>query len=212
MFIMKYLHCVASFLLAGNALAAPVNTVITRDDSAAAIIAKIAPASASCSDTTECRTAEQAAPFLIAAMAKYQVTTPGEIAGALALMAFESDDFKYKHNISPGRPGQGTANMQMINFNIEYANSIPELATKVTDLGAVASDDQKNQLLALVEDDEYNFGSGPWFLTTKCANIRSQLATGTDAGFAAYMGCVGVSVTDDRNAYWVRAKQAFGLA
>jgi hypothetical protein len=144
-------------------------------------------------------------------MQKYGITSTAEIAGVLSLMAFESVDFKYKHNVSPGRPGQGTANMQMFDYNLEYAQSIPELADQVAALGTISSDAQKNQLLALVTDDNYNFASGPWFYTTKCASARTQLETGSDAGFAAYMSCVGVSVTDDRNAYWTRAKQAFGI-
>ncbi|ORY57548.1 uncharacterized protein BCR38DRAFT_354673 [Pseudomassariella vexata] len=193
--------------MAGLAVAAPLQ----QRETAAAIVQKIAPDSVTCSDTKECRTASQAAPFLINAMQKYGVTSPGEIAGVLALMAFESDSFKYKHNISPGRPGQGTANMQMIDYNIKYASSIPELVDEVSALGDISTDDQKNKLLALVTPDKYNFGSGPWFLTTQCASIRTQLQAGTDAGFAAYMGCVGVTVTEDRNAFWSRAKAAFGL-
>lgn len=212
---MGFTQIAAIMLLASNTIAAPLATshkFTARDDSAAAIVAKIAPGASSCAGSdNECHTAETAAPYLITAMSKYGVTSPGEIAGVLALMAYESVDFKYKHNVSPGRPGQGTANMQMYNYNLEYAQSITELSDKVTALGTISSDDQKNQLLALVTVDDYNFGSGPWFYTTKCASARSDLEQGTDAGFAAYMSCVGVTVTDDRNAYWTRAKEAFGL-
>lgn len=95
--------------------------------------------------------------------------------------------------------------MQMVSFNREYASSIPELAGKV----AGASDDA---VLALVTPDEYNFGSAPWFLTTKCTDDqRKQLQAGTDAGFQAYMACVGVEAGEDRLAYWARAKEAFNL-
>lgn len=213
---MRYSQIASYLLLSGTALAAPlVNTskVEARDDSAASIVAKIAPGASSCTDTSsECRTAEQAAPYLIDAMQKYGVTTTAEIAGILALMAFESVDFAYKHNISPGRPGQGTANMQMFDYNYEYAKSISELSDSVAALGTITTSDQQNQLLALVTDDKYNFGSGPWFYTTKCTTAqRTALQAGTDAGFAAYMGCVGVTVTDERSAYWTRAKEAFGL-
>ncbi|KAK6064101.1 hypothetical protein SCUP515_11954 [Seiridium cupressi] len=212
---MKYSQIAASLLLVCSAVAAPLDgtpNVEARDGSAASIVSAIVSSTASCAATdTECRTPAQAAPYLIAAMSKYGITNTGEIAGVLALMAFESVDFKYKHNISPGRPGQGTANMQMFDYNLEYAQSITELSAKVSALGTITTDDQKNQLLALVTDDNYNFGSGPWFYTTKCASARSALQQGTDAGFAAYMSCVGVTVTDDRSAYWTRAKQAFGL-
>lgn len=96
--------------------------------------------------------------------------------------------------------------MQMVNYNQEYASSIPELQPKV----AGASD---NDVLALVTPDEYNFGSGPWFLATQCSDsVRQALQAGTDDGFRAYMACVGVTAGDDRLAYWTRAKAAFGLS
>lgn len=176
---------------------------------ASSLIAAIMPQSTSCSGAqfpSECRTASQAAPYLISAMAKYGLYTYGEIAGVLSLVGYESVDMRYKHNVSPGRVGQGTSNMQMANFNREYAESIPELKGKVTEGTSDA------EVLELVMVDEYNFGSGPWFLTTKCGDdVREQLKKGTDEGFAAYMGCVGVEAGDDRLAYWTRAKTAFGL-
>jgi hypothetical protein len=207
---MKYTFALS--LLAGSALAAPAvkPTPVARDLTAASIVAAIAPAATSCATTTECRTAEQAAPYLIDAMSQYGVTSRGEILGVISLMAYESVNFEYKHNVSPGRPGQGTANMQMFDYNFKYANSISDLQSEVSALGTITTDDQKNQLLALVTDDKYNFGSGPWFLTTQCTqDVRDQLATGTDAGFSAYMGCVGVTATSDRLAYWTRAKAAW---
>lgn len=201
----------AGLALAGLSTAAPVLEA-RQGKTAAALIGEIAPASLSCADATECRTNEQAAPFLVEAMAKYSLYAPGQVAAVLALTAFESVNYSFKHNVSPGRPGQGTSNMQMIDYNVEYAASIPELADQVAAVGDVAaSDDGKNKLLALVTDDKYNFGSGPWFLTTQCPDVVDQLAAGTDAAFAAYMQCVGVSVTPDRQEYWNRAKTAFGL-
>ncbi|KAI8629133.1 hypothetical protein F5Y19DRAFT_91328 [Xylariaceae sp. FL1651] len=201
----------AGLALVGAAMAAPLTTREAK--SAAQIIGEIAPSSLSCASTTgECRTNEQAAPFLVAAMAQYKLQSSGQIAAVLALTAFESVGYQYKHNVSPGRPGQGTSNMQMIDYNVEYANSIPALKDKVAALGALDSDDKKNQLLALVTADEYNFGSGPWFLTTKCSpDVVDGLRSGTDAAFAAYMACVGTPVTDERTAFWMRAKAAFGL-
>ncbi|KAI0098754.1 hypothetical protein GGR51DRAFT_565455 [Nemania sp. FL0031] len=196
----------AGLALAGMTTAAPAPT------NAADQIAVVAPASKSCASSTECRTNVQASQPFIDAFTKYNLKAPGQIAAVLALTAFESVNYQYKHNISPGRPGQGTSNMQMISYNIEYANSIPELKSKVAALGDISTPDKQNQLLALVTDDKYNFGSGPWFLTTKCSkDVVSGLEKGTDEAFAAYMGCVGVTVTDDRKAYWTRAKQAFNL-
>ncbi|KAJ2962724.1 hypothetical protein NQ176_g10917 [Zarea fungicola] len=137
------------------------------------------------------------------------------MAAVIALMAFESVDFRYKHNVFPGRPGQGTANMQMANFNLLYAKSIDGVKDKVADITSVngLSNDRLNAILALVTPDETNFGSGPWFLTTQCGqDVRDALKANIDTGFTAYMSCVGVSVTDDRKAYLTRAKKAFGLA
>lgn len=69
-----------------------------------------------------------------------------------------------------------------------------------------------NDVLALVTPDEHNFGSAAWFLTTKCADARTSLKTGTDAGWQAYNKCLGVDGTlPERLAYWTRAKTAFGL-
>jgi hypothetical protein len=199
---------VSALALAGLATSVPL--LASRDNSAASIIKATMPTSDSCAGAqfpAECRTADQAAPFLIAAMQKYNLCSPGEIAGVLALMGFESVDMKFAHNVSPGRPGQGTFAMFMPNFVLAYAKSSPELADKAA---AVAADPVA--VLALVMPDQYNFGAAPWFLATQCSDaVRSQLQTSPDAGFQAYMGCVGVSATDDRLAYWNRAKAAFGI-
>jgi len=73
------------------------------------IVLGAAPGSASCDGSSSCRTAEQAAPFIQAAFKKFGFKTPGEQAAILALMAFESGDFKFDVNVFPGRPGQGSA-------------------------------------------------------------------------------------------------------
>lgn len=179
------------------------------------IILAIAPGSKSCAaDNKECRTAEQASPFLASAMSRYKLYNVNEMAAVISLMAFESVDFAYKTNQFPGRPGQGTANMQMAEFNLKYAKSIDKVKDKVADISSVdgLSDDKLNEIRALVIDDEYNFASGPWFLTTQCEpSVREQLRNDIDKGFAAYMSCVGVTVDEDRTAYLERAKKAFNI-
>ncbi|PNY23453.1 Uncharacterized protein TCAP_06595 [Tolypocladium capitatum] len=179
-------------------------------------IQQTAPGATSCpSPPGDCRTAAQAAPFIIKSLEAYGVDCPKEMASVVALMAFESVDFRYKHNVSPGRPGQGTANMQMANYNLLYAKGIPAVEGNVTDMASVDGlpADRLNWILSLVKPDEYNFGSGPWFLTTQCgADVRRKLRDNVDEGFQAYMNCVGVTVTDDRKAYFDRAKKAFGVA
>lgn len=92
-----------------------------RMDTAANQIAAIMPDSTSCDGADfpdECRTAEQAAPFLINAMVKYKVYSLGEIAGVLSLIGFESVDMKYKHNAYPGRPGQVRTKLSLPTNNL----------------------------------------------------------------------------------------------
>ncbi|RFU73104.1 hypothetical protein TARUN_9146 [Trichoderma arundinaceum] len=181
---------------------------------AAAIVKKIAPGAENCADTTECRTAEQAAPFIAQSMFDYKVFTTPEMAAIISLMAFESVDFKFKHNVSPGRPGQGTANMQMANFNLLYAQSIDSIKDQVSQFTTTdgLSTDDLNHILSLVQPDEFNFASGAWFYTTQCdSSVKEALWADVDTGFQKYMECVGVQVTDDRLAYFNRAKEAFGL-
>ncbi|KAL7904518.1 hypothetical protein GGI35DRAFT_489754 [Trichoderma velutinum] len=182
--------------------------------SAAAIVKKIAPGAGNCTDTTECRTADQAAPFIAKNMSDYGIFTAPEMAAIISLMAFESVDFKYKHNVSPGRPGQGAANMQMANFNLLYAQNISSTkdhVSKYTSTDGLNPDDL-NYILSLVQPDELNFASGAWFYATQCnSSVQEALWADVNTGFYRYMGCVGTSVTDERLAYFTRAKEAFGL-
>lgn len=209
----SYCHLILLSSLFGSlAAAAPMeNHIFRRATSAADIIAQIMPDSVSCTSALypdECRTNIQAAPYLIAAMQQYGLNTAGQIAAVLALVGYESSDFAYKHNISPGVAGQGTSNMQSPTYNALYAASISALSSEVT-----AAAGNVTAILDLVTPDEYNFGSGPWFLTTQCSsNIVSALKAGSDDAFTAYMGCVQVDATDSKRlAYWDRAKTAFGL-
>ena len=85
----------AGLLLAGQAIAAPLEA--RADLSAAAIVAAISPNSKTCDGSAECRTADQVGPLLADAMVKYGVYKPGRIAAIIALTAYESVDYKYKH-------------------------------------------------------------------------------------------------------------------
>ncbi|KAI2635069.1 hypothetical protein GGS21DRAFT_91151 [Xylaria nigripes] len=208
---MKFSAIVPILALAGAPIvtAAPVASS-TGCEITAEIIQQIAPTSTTCSETSECRTNVQVAPLFNEAV---KGLSPGAAAAVLALTAFESDDYKFKRNKFPGRPGQGTSNMQMINFNVEFAESIPELLSAITQLGSIDSSDQmKNQLLDLVIDDKFNFRSGPWFLTSQCSKaVVDELASASDKAFADYMACVGTTLTPERTAYWTRAKTALNL-
>ncbi|TRX98979.1 hypothetical protein FHL15_000321 [Xylaria flabelliformis] len=202
--------------LAGITNAAPLTTRTTK--SAAEIILAIAPDSGTCSSAkTECRTNMQVGPLMAKAAAQYGLDHAAPIAAVLALTAFES--VEYQFNTNQGRnAGQGTSNMQMYSYNLLYAQSIPALADPLgklgtpAELGGTKDPDLMNKVRALVITDQYNFGSGFWFLTKQCKpEVIQQLKDNADAGFAAYMQCVGVTPTPDRQAYWTKAKNAFGL-
>ncbi|RKF78705.1 hypothetical protein GcM1_209041 [Golovinomyces cichoracearum] len=181
----------------------------------AAQVLQIVPKSKHCSSSmNECATNIQATPFLNAAMSKYDITNPMEKASVLALIAFESGDFKYNinHFPAPGHPGQGTRNMQSASYNLEYAKSIPELASKTSYTSTEGlSPDQLNEIRALVLPDEYSWASAAWYLTqqSSCSDARQALQAGSDEGFAAHMRCVGISnIGNDRISYWQAAKKA----
>ncbi|KAM3077482.1 hypothetical protein ACMFMG_006821 [Clarireedia jacksonii] len=210
--------------LASGASIIPTKSLLrAAGDSAASQISQIVPAAASCSNApvaSECATASQAAPYLIQAMITYKVTTAPEIGALISLMAFESGDFKYNINHFPGRPGQGTRNMQMPNFNLQYAASIAALSEPLKKItgGATTTDGMSDALLNQVRDlvttDQYTWASAAWFYSTQCSDaVKSALQTGSDAGWQGYLTCVGVggSETEARTAYWTRAKAAMSF-
>lgn len=191
-------------------------------NSAAAQLLLIAPTSNTCDGAPypdECETAATAAPFLIDAMQNYQITSSAEIAALLSLIAYETGEFKFaiNHYPAPGNPGQGTRNMQQAAYNLEFALSILALRSSALALAPAStttslSDNELNEIRALVLPDEYSWASAAWFLKTQCASIRSQLQAGGQSGWEAYLDCVGTTSTPDRLAYWTRAKTAFGIS
>ncbi|GAO14073.1 uncharacterized protein UV8b_06471 [Ustilaginoidea virens] len=210
------MHMLCGALLGLLAMAA-VATAQQQPLDAVQIVRQIAPAAAAaCPESNgECRTAEQAAPWIARALLQHGVYSAGEMAAVIAHMAFESADFRYKHNVNPGRPGQGTANMQLARYNLLYARHFDALRDQVANISSVdgQADGVLNHILSLVQPDEYNFGSGPWFLTTQCGrDVRARLRADVDDGFGAFLRCVGVPLTEARRAYFERAKKAFRLA
>ncbi|KAI4252309.1 MAG: hypothetical protein L6R42_008012 [Xanthoria sp. 1 TBL-2021] len=172
----------------------------------------MAPNSKTCAGAqfaAECKTAAQAAPFINTSFKTYGITSAGEAAALISLMAFESGDFKYNTNHFPGRPGQGTRNMQMPAFNMEYAKSIPALKDGL----AKAGTDVKAVLALLTSNGEYDFGSAAWFMKTNCdEKVRSGLKTGTTDAWKMYITeCIGTTVTADRQAGWEKAAKAMGV-
>ncbi|GAB1197355.1 hypothetical protein APSETT444_006648 [Aspergillus pseudonomiae] len=75
------------------------------------------------------------------------------------------------------------------------------------------TDDAAQTLDKLVENLEWDFGSGAWFLTTQCsADVRSALQAGSEAGWQRYITeCVQTQVTDQRKEYWQKAVKALGV-
>lgn len=198
------------------------------EKSAADVITAIVPkVSADCTkpkyNKEECRTASQAAQYLVDSFMKYEIYNYFEIGAVLALIGLESDNLEANINHSPGRPGQGTRNMMQANFIAEYATELG-FGDKVKEINLLESEvdyllninntdanKKKAQLLELVKDDKYSWGSGAWFLARKCNQTRAELAKGTDKGWIDYNLCVvkGDTVDPERTKYWTRAKDAW---
>jgi hypothetical protein len=197
-----------------GALAAAKPVTLTRragTDLASQIIGNLAPQSLSCAGATkpdECRTNVQVAPQFIAAFQKYDIYTYPEMAAVLALCALESGSFKFKENLV--HAGQGTVNQQGFEFNKKYAADLGGSAAQCFD---AAGSDQK-KAVACLYDDSTNFASGAWFYDTQCQpSVRAAFKTGAEAGWTAYMQCVGVPADNpERVAFWTAAKKAFGIA
>ncbi|OKL56820.1 hypothetical protein UA08_07963 [Talaromyces atroroseus] len=175
-------------------------------------ILSIAPNSSTCANPPavgECATAEQAAPAISASFSTYSVDSRAEQAALVALMAFETLDFRYNRNHFPGVAGQGTRNMQSPTYNDKYAASIPALSEQY----ASATGNVTAILDLLVADDSYDFGSAAWFLTTQCSDsVRAELQQGSESGWEGYItSCVGTTVTDERKDYWLKAVDVLGV-
>jgi LysM repeat protein len=180
-----------------------------------AIIA-VSPNAASCAGQASCRTADQAAPLINQAFAKFGIDSKGEKAALLSLMAFETGGFVFDTNQFPGRPGQGTRNMMLFPFILKYALETPEVAPKVAQVapGLTASSnpdtvapDTMNAVRGLVLQDDLSFASASWFLKTKCdGRFSSDLKSGTQAAYESYLtGCIGTTVTPERIAGFQKA-------
>ncbi|KAL8693127.1 MAG: hypothetical protein Q9218_001979 [Villophora microphyllina] len=193
-------------VLVAPSLALPTSPTVEKRTSGSLVT--IAPKANTCAGAPfpkECKTADEAAPFINQSFRTYGITTPGEAAAVLSTMAFETDDFRFNINHVPGVPGQGTRNMQSPQFNMMYAQSL-KLTAGGSDPSAV--------LGQLTANPQYDFGSGAWFLTTQCSGmIRAGLKTGSLAGWQAYITeCLHTTATPDRQAYWERAAKVMGVS
>ncbi|KAK2735915.1 hypothetical protein FQN57_001055 [Myotisia sp. PD_48] len=163
-----------------------------------------------CRDTSttpgQCRSAHQAVLPFTMSLQKYNVTNGYEIAALLSLIVLESGEFKYQRNLNPANKGQGTRNMQMAQFNKEYAASIPEIRREFEPI----KNDPAAVLNLLLTRDEYDFGTAAWYLTTKCdAEVRKQLQTGSRQGWEEHYlrKCIGAPPSEARFQYWKRAME-----
>jgi len=170
------------------------------------VIQAIMPSSNSCSGAEfpdECATAEQAAPFIAQGWTTYNLTCKAAQAATLALMAYESGEFKYNQAHFPPTPGKGTRNMQSPTFNIKYAADV---------FGASASSDPTTALDSVLPG-QYSFASASWFLATQCPSVLEQFASDPDGAWTEYLGsnCIGTIDNSQRDAYWASAKRALGV-
>lgn len=112
---MQFQYLTTLLAFTGAALALPASEAPTKylgKREAAKVLEAIMPKSTSCEGRgDQCRTASQAAPYLVQAMTKYNTTAPMEQAGILSLVAYESVEMQYSKNLNNAAAGQGTSNM-----------------------------------------------------------------------------------------------------
>lgn len=96
--------------------------------------------------------------------------------------------------------------MQSPDFNAEYAGSIEAISDEVSE----AKGDKAKILDLLLANEEYDFGSGAWFLTSHCEDdVRNQLQSGSQEGWEVYItDCVRTEANEGRKGYWEAAVEA----
>ncbi|KAK4631363.1 hypothetical protein CLAFUW4_02426 [Fulvia fulva] len=171
----------------------------------------LAPSTSSCASASypdECRTASIAAPAIAASFKQFKLNTFGAQAAAVAIQLFESGNFQYSKNHfpAPGRPGQGTRNMQSPAFNEKYAEYLATVPGSGITEEQVEAAKAKGpaDVLELVNGDRWGFGSAAWFIGTQCSeDVRKGLDLGTQVGFERGLTeCAGTEVTADRISGW----------
>lgn len=190
------------------------NHLVTGSPLTVSSLLAIAPASNTCAGAThslECKTAQEALAPILASFATYKITDPAIQAAVVSTIAMESGDFKYAHHYFPSSvPGQGTRNMQSAAYNLEYAQSIPDLAGK---LEAAQAAGPEHILDLLTSNSDYDFGSAAWYLTSQCdKGVVSGLSKAGTAAFDAYLGCIGATGSAQRTEYYTTALKTFGVA
>lgn len=205
----------ASFLSATTTAAPLQPRAQTSTTLTAKSILSIDPSTSSCANSpapNECRTAAQAAPYLALSFTNFHAQDFNTQAALLSLILFETAGFKYSRNHfpAPGRPGQGTRNMQMPENNLKYAQWLAQTCTNCgisAEAVAKAEKAGPDAVLDLVNGDQWGFSSAAWFLDTQCeGSVKEGLASGSLQGWESYLtGCVGTTATEERTAIWRKA-------
>ncbi|KAI5309753.1 hypothetical protein KEM55_002490 [Ascosphaera atra] len=179
-----------------GALSAPIIEARASSEDMYNALLKIAPDSEECpmnvSQMEYCRTAKQAAQPILDSFTEWGLTNTNEKAAVVAVMAYESESFRYAVNLAHSTTGQGTRNMQSPEFNKKYATDIPWVNQVLGLDRTVNGPEPMNILNTLNGNDTTSFGSGAWFLAKNCDDkTRQQLQAGGEDGFKAYMvNCV----------------------
>jgi hypothetical protein len=164
-------------------------------------LTKIAPDTASCDSAPfpeECATASVAAPNVAQSFGLFNINSFGAQAALVAIMLFESGDFKYSKNHFPGVAGQGTRNMQSPAFNAKYASWIAANGgdSSITAESVAAASNDPATLLSSINTDRWGFASAAWFLATQCGASQVQaLSDGSQASFESYLTLAPRSLT-----------------
>ncbi|KAF2750761.1 hypothetical protein M011DRAFT_523723 [Sporormia fimetaria CBS 119925] len=222
------------FLQASLGLATP--TPLKRRDTPKALTAevledildKIAVTGCTADPAGECRTNKQAAAPIAASFEKYNIASCGEQAALVSLMLFESDSFKSNKNHFPGRLGQGTRNMQMYDYNVEYARHLygedSNWGPVVENIVRWVKEDEEGKpegyeskhrhtMLELVWGDSTSFASAAWYYNGKCDEaVKTALKAADDDDESAYeaylVKCIETEVTEERMKGWKKAVEA----
>ncbi|KAF9029582.1 hypothetical protein BDP27DRAFT_1246585 [Rhodocollybia butyracea] len=157
----------------------------------------------------ECRTAAQALPFVNKGFSDYNITTIGEKAALLSLMAFESGGFQF--NINDGNPGQGTRNLMEFPFVYQYAISKPFLTNQTR---AIVPNVNSKRSPRSCPPDSLSFASAMWFYTQSGAQgqgclempgMVQGLQQQSESGWENYItNCVGTTVTQERKQIYLQ--------
>ena len=205
---MLFATLISALTLLSTAIAIPLVRKQTPCISSTNLIS-IALDTASCDGSpfpSECAPASVTAPSIAQSFSLFDIDSFGAQAALVAIMLFESGDFKYKINHFPGVAGQGTRNMQSPAFNAKYAEWIAANGQddSITQGSVAAVANDPAALLELINTDKWGFASAAWFVSTQCGASQVQaLGDGSQASFEAYLtSCVGTTVTEDRIAGW----------